>query len=168
MRKPRRMRVGPRRRLVNCRGSRADRSDAVLRKCPRGTTRLGQPSDVRVRPARGAGGQPTFSRSALVRRLTFQSPRAICSARTMQVSLGGRPHRSDRSQSPQVKSDTRRIVAILLATLAKMPALMLLMGPSCVFRWDLGMYRSEPLPCCGAFLDPCGKFTHEDTWCALT
>jgi hypothetical protein len=49
----------------------------------------------------------------------------------MQVSLGGRPHRSDRSQSPQVKSDTRRIVAILLATLAKMSALMLLTGPFC-------------------------------------
>lgn len=32
----------------------------------------------------------------------------------MQVSLGGRPHRADRSQSPQVKSDTRRIVATLL------------------------------------------------------
>jgi hypothetical protein len=99
----------------------------------------------------------------------FQSPRAICSARTMQVSLGGRPHRSDRSQSPRVKSATRRIVAILLATLAKMPTLILLMGPSCAFRWDLGMYRSEePLPCCGAFLDPCCKLAHEDTWCALT
>ena len=33
----------------------------------------------------------------------------------MQVSLGGRPHRSDRSQSPHVKSATRRIVAILPA-----------------------------------------------------
>jgi hypothetical protein len=43
----------------------------------------------------------------------------------MQVSLGGRPHRSDRSQSPQVKSDSRRIVAILLETLAKIPRIAL-------------------------------------------
>jgi hypothetical protein len=43
----------------------------------------------------------------------------------MQVSLGGRPHRSDRSQSPQVKSDSRRIVAILLKMLAKTPRIAL-------------------------------------------
>src|SRR6266540_76597 len=139
-------------RLANCRGSDADRSDAVLRKCSRHHA-FWSTSDVRLRPARGAGGlrqssyiQPTFSRRALARLLTFQSPRAICSARTMQVSLGARPHRSDRSQSPQLKADTRRIVAILLAILAKMPALTLLMGPSCAFRWDLGMYRSEEPP----------------------
>ena len=57
--------------------------------------------------------------------LSFQSPRAICSARAMQVSLGGRPHRSDRSQSPQVKSASRRIAPILLETSVKMPRMAL-------------------------------------------
>jgi hypothetical protein len=69
--------------------------------------------------------QLTFSMRTLARLLSIQSPRAICSARTMQVSLGGRPHRSDRSQSPQVKPDWRRLGAILLATLAKMPRMAL-------------------------------------------
>jgi hypothetical protein len=36
----------------------------------------------------------------------------------MQWSLGGRPHRSDRSQSPQVNSG-RRSAATVLANLAK-------------------------------------------------
>ncbi len=26
----------------------------------------------------------------------------------------------------------------------------------------------QGVACCGAFLDPCCKFAHEDTWCALT
>jgi hypothetical protein len=37
----------------------------------------------------------------------------------MQRSLGGRPHRSDRSQSPQVNSGRRRSAATVLANLAK-------------------------------------------------
>jgi hypothetical protein len=53
----------------------------------------------------------TLRSSALACLLAFQSPRAICSARKMQLSLGGRPHRSERSQSPQVKSDMRPIPA---------------------------------------------------------
>jgi hypothetical protein len=39
----------------------------------------------------------------------------------MQWSLGGWPHRSDRSQSPQVKSGRRRSAATVLANLAKTP-----------------------------------------------
>jgi hypothetical protein len=68
----------------------------------------------------GADGLPhqlgythdTVRRRALARLLAFQSPRAICSARMMQVSLGGKPQRSERSQSPQVNSEVRRIAAI--------------------------------------------------------
>jgi hypothetical protein len=52
------------------------------------------------------------------RRLAFQSPRAIWSARTMQVLLGGKPQRFDRSQSPQVKSQLDRS-ATSFAKLAK-------------------------------------------------
>jgi hypothetical protein len=36
----------------------------------------------------------------------------------MQVSLGRRPHRFERSQSPQLKSDERRIAAIRAETVA--------------------------------------------------
>jgi hypothetical protein len=39
----------------------------------------------------------------------------------MQWSLGGRPHRSDRSQSAHVKSGRRRSAATVLANLAKTP-----------------------------------------------
>jgi hypothetical protein len=59
--------------------------------------------------------------SVLAYRFIFQSPRAICAARTMQRSLGGRLHRFDRSQSPQTKSDRRRSAATALANLAKTP-----------------------------------------------
>jgi hypothetical protein len=59
--------------------------------------------------------------SALARRLNFQSPRAICAALTMQRSLGGNPHRADRSQSSQIKLDRRRSAAIVLASLLKTP-----------------------------------------------
>jgi hypothetical protein len=37
----------------------------------------------------------------------------------MQRSLGGKPHRSDRSQSPQVNSGGRRSAATAFANLAK-------------------------------------------------
>ena len=62
---------------------------------------------------------------ALSRRLTFQSSRAICAALAMQTSLGGRPHRSDRSQSAQLKSGRRSSATIVCANLAKMPSLRL-------------------------------------------
>jgi hypothetical protein len=49
--------------------------------------------------------------------LTGVAPRAIWAALWIQSSWGGKPHRSQRSQSPQVKSDLRGrcdIKAILL------------------------------------------------------
>jgi hypothetical protein len=52
-------------------------------------------------------------------RFLVQSPLAMCAALTMQRSLGGRPHRSDRSQSPQVNSGGRRSATTVLANLAK-------------------------------------------------
>lgn len=51
-----------------------------------------------------------------------------CAALTMQRSLGGRPQRSDRSQSPQVKSGRRRSAATVLANLAKTPWIALRMA----------------------------------------
>jgi hypothetical protein len=73
-----------------------------------------------TRPAFGAACLPlqlgythnAVRRKALARLLAFQSSRAICAARMMQVSLGAKPQRSERSQSPQVNSDVRRIAAI--------------------------------------------------------
>ena len=58
-------------------------------------------------------------RSVVAWPFLVQSPRAICAALTMQRSLGGRPQRSDRSQSPQVNSDGRRSATTVLASLAK-------------------------------------------------
>src|SRR4029077_383604 len=66
--------------------------------------------------------------SRLTRRFLSQSPRAICAALTMQRSLGGRPQRSDRSQSPQVKWGRRRSAATALAKPAKMSWIALLMA----------------------------------------
>jgi len=58
-------------------------------------------------------------RSVVAWPFLVQSPLAICAALTMQRSLGGRPHRSDRSQSPQVNSRGCRSATTALANLAK-------------------------------------------------
>ena len=58
-------------------------------------------------------------RSVVAWHFLVHSPRAICAALTMQRSLGGRPQRSDRSQSPQVNSGGRRSATTVLANLAK-------------------------------------------------
>src|SRR6266508_907347 len=51
-------------------------------------------------------------------RLTGLPPlRAICAAITMQLSLGGRPHRSHRSHSPQTKAGRGRGFGMKLASL---------------------------------------------------
>jgi hypothetical protein len=88
----------------------------------------------------------TLRSSALARLLAFQSPRAICSARMTQVSLGGRPHRSERSQSPQVKSDVRTIPASRAETAAAMRRAVLVtdMASSYARVWLEEFARSEP------------------------
>ena len=48
-------------------------------------------------------------------------PRSICAAFSMRLSLGGSPHHSTRSQSPQVNSEVRLSVALMLASLANIP-----------------------------------------------
>jgi hypothetical protein len=52
----------------------------------------------------------------------------------MQVSLGGRPQRSERSQSPQVNPDARRLAAIRSENAVAMlrTALIIVIGSSFV------------------------------------
>ena len=73
---------------------------------------------VNVVADRAMSARPYHPITIFGRRLALQSRQATCSARTMQVLLGGRPQRFDRSQSPQVKSDTGRH-ATSFASLAK-------------------------------------------------
>ena len=49
-----------------------------------------------------------------------QSPRSSCAARATQLSLGSRPQRADRSQSPQVNSRIRRRVSTTFASRVNM------------------------------------------------
>src|SRR6516164_10900603 len=65
-------------------------------------------------------GRPIARLNALESRFICQSPRAICSALKMQLSLDGIPHRAQRSQSPQTNSaDCRNELTVLPSLLTK-------------------------------------------------
>src|SRR6516225_7706596 len=65
-------------------------------------------------------GRPIARLIALESRFICQSPRAICSALKMQLSLDGIPHRSQRSQSLQTNSaDCRKDRSVLTSLLTK-------------------------------------------------
>jgi hypothetical protein len=68
---------------------------------------LGSTADLIFDRSNGIG-HPIAKLNAFASRFNCQSPRAICSALNTQSSLDGIPHRTQRSQSPQVKSGAPR------------------------------------------------------------
>jgi hypothetical protein len=68
---------------------------------------LGSTTDLIFDRSSGIG-HPIARLNAFASRFNCQSPRAICSALNTQSSLDGIPHRTQRSQSPQVKSGAPR------------------------------------------------------------